>query len=246
MAERRMFAKKIVDSDAFLDMPLTTQALYFHLAMRADDDGFVNAPQRILRLVGCSQDDFRLLIGKKFLLGFESGVVVIKHWFIHNYIQKDRYTPTTYLDEKNELQLDGNKAYTGQKKPMDTRCIHDGYILETQDSIGKISIESSSTGAQACVREEEKKAVSDFIKATGISDAFFVEGIDYKLLAKKVLESAYLRKATFYWLVEKYDKVIKNAYKNYNKPNNVHFENERTYTREELASFETNVDELDI
>ena len=94
MAERRMFAKTIIDSDAFLDMPLSTQALYFHLSMRADDDGFINNPRKIQRMIGASGDDLKLLLAKSFLIPFDSGIVVIKHWRIHNYIQKDRYKGT--------------------------------------------------------------------------------------------------------------------------------------------------------
>ena len=94
MAERRMFAKTIIDSDAFLDMPQSTQLLYFHLAMRADDDGFINSPKTIMRIVGAKDDDLKVLFSKKFLIPFESGIVVIKHWRIHNYIQKDRYHET--------------------------------------------------------------------------------------------------------------------------------------------------------
>lgn len=112
MAERRMFAKTIIDSDAFLDMPLSAQALYFHLAMRADDDGFVNNPKKIQRIVGASDDDCRLLIMKRFILTFESRVIVIKHWRIHNYIQKDRYKETVYTREKSMLFLSKNNAYT--------------------------------------------------------------------------------------------------------------------------------------
>ena len=112
MAERRMFAKTIIDSDAFLDMPANTQLLYFHLSMRADDDGFINNPKKIQRMVGCSDDDIKLLIAKKFIIPFESGIVVIKHWKIHNYIAKDRYTETKYKDEKNMLMLDENNAYS--------------------------------------------------------------------------------------------------------------------------------------
>ena len=88
-----MFAKTIIDSDAFLDMPLSSQALYFHLAMRADDDGFINNPKKLQRMVGCGEDDLKLLMVKKFILVFESGVIVIKHWKIHNYIRSDRYKP---------------------------------------------------------------------------------------------------------------------------------------------------------
>ena len=105
MAERRMFTQKIIDSDAFLDMPLSAQALYFHLAMRADDDGFVNNPKKILRYIGAADDDLRLLLAKRFILSFDSGVIVIKHWRMHNLIKKDRYHPTDYQEELSELDV---------------------------------------------------------------------------------------------------------------------------------------------
>ena len=138
MAERRMFAKTIIDSDAFLDMPQSSQLLYFHLSMRADDEGFINNPKSIMRNVGCKDDDMKLLIAKKFIIPFESGIVVIKHWKIHNYIAKDRFTPTKYQEERSRLELDENKSYT--------QCIQPVYELDTQvrigkDSIGKDSIE---------------------------------------------------------------------------------------------------------
>lgn len=112
MAQKRMFTMKIVDSDAFLDMPLSTQCLYFHLNMRADDDGFVGNPKRIQRTIGATDDDLKLLIAKRFVLVFENGVIVIKHWRMHNTLQSDRYTPTAYVDEKNMLGMKQNKAYT--------------------------------------------------------------------------------------------------------------------------------------
>lgn len=145
MAERRMFAKTIVDSDAFLEMPLSTQALYFHLAMRADDDGFINNPKKIQRMVGASDDDCKLLLTKKFLLLFETGVIVIKHWKIHNYVQKDRYKETMYKEEKQQLKLNKNNAYT----LSDTPCIHNVYKMDTQvrlgkDRLGKDSIEGGN------------------------------------------------------------------------------------------------------
>ena len=112
MAEKRMFSKTIIDSDAFLDMPLSSQALYFHLSMRADDDGFVNNPKKIQRLTGCGDDDLKLLMAKKFLIPFESGIVVIKHWRIHNYIRGDRYKETNYIEEKSMLGIEKNKAYS--------------------------------------------------------------------------------------------------------------------------------------
>ena len=112
MAERRMFAKTIIDSDAFLDMPLSAQAMYFHLSMRADDEGFVNNPKKIQRMIGGSDDELKLLIAKNFIIPFESGVVVIKHWRIHNYIRSDRLVETKYKDEKSLLELKDNGAYT--------------------------------------------------------------------------------------------------------------------------------------
>ena len=121
MANKRMFTMKIVDSDSFLDMPLSTQCLYFHLNMRADDDGFVGNPKRICKLIGCNDDDLKLLLMKRFVLGFENGVIVIKHWRMHNTIQKDRYTPTTYCDELKQLGIKDNKSYT--LSPVETKCI---------------------------------------------------------------------------------------------------------------------------
>ena len=112
MADRRMFAKTIIDSDAFLDMPLSTQALYFHLSMRADDEGFVNSPKKIQRIIGASDDDMKVLIAKRFIIVFESGVIVIKHWKIHNYIRSDRIHHTVYQEEAAMLALKENKAYT--------------------------------------------------------------------------------------------------------------------------------------
>ena len=112
MADRRMFSKKIVQSDAFLDMPLSTQCLYFHLNMEADDDGFVNSPKRIQRVIGATEDDLKLLIAKRFVLTFESGVIVIKHWWMHNTLRKDRYKVTQYQDEYNTLTIKENGAYT--------------------------------------------------------------------------------------------------------------------------------------
>ena len=129
MAERRMFAKTIVTSDAFLDMPLSARCLYFTLGMFADDDGFVNNPKSIMRQVGACTDDLNLLLLKRFILSFDSGIIVIKHWRIHNYIQKDRYKETKYIEERSTLMLDDKGAYT--------ECIQDVYSLDTQDRKGE-------------------------------------------------------------------------------------------------------------
>lgn len=112
MAERRMFTQKITESDAFLELPLTSQCLYFHLCMNADDDGFVNNPKRLMRMLGNCDDDIKILLAKRFLLAFESGVIVIKHWRLHNLLRKDRYTETEYQDEKKKLFMKKNGIYT--------------------------------------------------------------------------------------------------------------------------------------
>lgn len=139
MAERRMFTKKITESDAFLDMPMSTQCLYFHLNMAADDDGFVNNPKKIVRSINASEDDFKLLIAKAFIIVFESGVIVIKHWKMHNYIQSDRYKPTDYVEEKALLGIKADKAYTldSQKAVygLDTECIQN--VSVGKDRLGK-------------------------------------------------------------------------------------------------------------
>ena len=140
MAERRMFAKTIVTSDAFLDMPATSRSLYMLLCILADDDGFVNAPRSIMRMSGATDDDFRLLIAKRFILTFESGVVVIKHWKIHNLIQKDRYKETKYLDEKATLALDENNAYTEANYEAYPECIQPVSNPEPQVRLGKGSL----------------------------------------------------------------------------------------------------------
>ena len=137
-----MFTKRITESDAFLDMPSSTQMLYFHFSMNADDDGFVNNPKKIQKMCGASDDDFKLLIAKSFIILFDSGIIVIKHWKMHNYIQADRYRPTDYVEEKSMLGIKSNKAYTLDVSKMDTECIQNGYI--GKDSIGKVSIDKNS------------------------------------------------------------------------------------------------------
>ena len=144
MAERRMFAKTIVLSDAFLDMPLSARCLYFTLGMFADDDGFVNSPKGIMRQAGCSEDDMKVLLAKKFLLAFESGVIVIKHWRINNYLQKDRYTPTKYGEEKATLTLDENMAYREAKALSEAMYTQD---VDTQDRLGKDRLGKSKSRA---------------------------------------------------------------------------------------------------
>ena len=148
MAERRMMSKKIIDTDNFLDMPQSTQCLYFHLLLRADDDGFIQSPKSIMRITGCKDDDLKLLIAKGFVIGFETGVIVIRHWRIHNYVQSDRYSKSE-LPEAKSVELK-NKVYEVVESPinpdntcMDTKCIQNGYNLDTQIRIDKIREEEN-------------------------------------------------------------------------------------------------------
>lgn len=139
MARRRMFNLDIIDTDLFIEMPQSSRLLYYELCMRADDDGFVSSPKKIQRVVGCSDDDFKVLITKKFIIPFETGVVVIRHWKIHNYIQKDRYKETLYNEEKRLLSQEENGAY----KLMDTSCIQNGDTGKDSIELVKDSIDNN-------------------------------------------------------------------------------------------------------
>lgn len=177
MAERRMFAKTIIDSDAFLDMPISTRLLYYDFGMRADDDGFVNSPKKIMRMIGSTDDDLKLLVAKKFIIPFESGVVVIKHWRINNYLRNDRYRSTTYLDEKARLKIDENGAYTGT-------CAQPGIppgiplVDAGKDRIGKDSIGTNNTVViKGRFTPPTTKEVSDYCieRKNGIDAEYFID-----------------------------------------------------------------------
>lgn len=140
MANRRMFSLNIVDTDAFLDMPQGSQLLYFHMAMRADDEGFIGNPKRIMRMMSSNDDDLKILIAKKFIIPFESGVCVVKHWLIHNTIRMDRFTATTYGKEKSKLILKENRAYKlGETGEIDS-WQPSGNHLATQVKLSKVNI----------------------------------------------------------------------------------------------------------
>lgn len=160
-----MFAKTIVTSDAFLDMPLSARCLYFTLGMFADDDGFVNNPKSIMRQVGASTDDLNLLLAKRFILAFDSGVIVIKHWRIHNYIRNDRYKETKYLDEKSTLMLDEKGAY----KEWDTVGIPlvskmDTQVSVVEDKLSKDSLITTTTTDEPPTLSEVYLYFKDFVE----------------------------------------------------------------------------------
>ena len=143
MAKRRMFSLDVVDTDTFLDLPVSSQSLYFHLGMRADDDGFVSSPKRITAMVNASNDDLKLLIAKGFVIPFDSGVCVIRDWKVNNYIQRDRYVPTLYYEEKKHLSCEKSGRYNYS----DAVCIQDVSTLDTQYRGGKSSVDEGDKAA---------------------------------------------------------------------------------------------------
>lgn len=168
MAERRMFAKTIIDSDPFLDMPLSAQALYFHLSMRADDDGFVGNPKKIKRTIGATDEDFNLLVSSRYLLVFDSGVIAIRHWRLHNYIQSDRYKETIYLTEKSALSLDIQKAYELRENEDNSQCEND--CIQTVSKVyPQVSIElgKDSIGKSKDRLEREQESIGELRKGCG-------------------------------------------------------------------------------
>ena len=176
MAIRRMLSKKIIDTDAFMDMPLSSQALYMHLVLNADDDGFVGSPKKVMRSIGCMNDDIKILLGKRFILDFESGVIVIKHWKIHNLIRTDRYTKTTYQKELQQLNENTNKSYT-LTKPLNTNVIPNDNQMDTQVRLGKVSIGKLSK--EHSVVKTTVKSTKRFSKPTikDINDYCIEKGI---------------------------------------------------------------------
>ena len=159
MAERRMFAKTIVLSDDFLDMPLSARCLYFTLGMLADDDGFVNSPKSIMRQCGASKDDMRILISKRFVILFESGIIVIKHWRINNYLRSDRYSETKYLEEKTHLSLNENGSYhlESQDSGIPGGIPNNGIPSIDKDSIDKNNIYNGDSDDDFPCDSDDKK-----------------------------------------------------------------------------------------
>lgn len=158
-----MFSLKIVDTDAFLDMPQSSQLLYYSLSMRADDDGFVSNPKKIMRMIGSSEDDYKVLTAKKFIIQFESGVCVIKHWLIHNLLRGDRYTETQYIKEKKQLIIDpNNKKYS--LKSNDLNVIPNGNQMAPQVRLGKVRLDKGNNTIAKDKPSQYSKEVSEIIK----------------------------------------------------------------------------------
>ena len=252
MAERRMFAKSIVTSDLFLDMPMSARCLYFTFGMFADDDGFINSPKSIMRQIGASVDDFNILLAKKYIYSFESGVIVIKHWKVNNYLQKDRYRQTACVAELNTLEVGENGTYSMKTE----RCIQDVYIPYTQDRIGKDNISHES---HACAHEGKadqkgctfgkKEFLEKYPKLkddlpTGLEDP----EADWQGLSDAFKQSEWLRGVdSLVWVLQNSGKILSGKYKTFKSADSKtsHFENERQYGKDELNSLLTNIDDVD-
>lgn len=146
MAERRMISNEVVDGDDFTEMPTSAQSLYFHLILKADDDGFVNNSRSIQRSVGCTTDDLKLLIAKSFLLTFESNVICIRHWHVHNCIRKDRYRPTVYQEELSYLSINSVGVYEFNasapgNNPLTTNCQPNDSEMTAQGRLDKYRLD---------------------------------------------------------------------------------------------------------
>lgn len=182
MAERRMFTEKIVESDAFLEMPFSARCLYYDLNMNADDDGFLNSPNKIIRMCGASQDDLQLLIEKRYILDFGGGVIVIKHWGMHNSIRKDRKKDTQYKDQLALLEIKDDGSYTERKssgnnltticQPSDNQVTTIGCHRLGKDRLGEDRKGKERLGEDngtATPAPPSLSQISDYVKNNGLS-----------------------------------------------------------------------------
>lgn len=226
MAQKRMFNNSVVGSDSFLEMPDSSQNLYFHLSMRADDDGFVDNWKSIMRMTGKKEDDLKILISKSFILPFESGILVIKHWKLNNYIQKDRYKETIHTSEKALLTTDENNVYR-----LDTNCIH---------SIEKNSIEENSCNKQNAEIIKCYEENIGLITPATAEILFGYDDIDYQMIIEAIKIASinnkrncrYIQGILNSWINKGY-KVVADIQKEQEEKENVKGNEEHQETKEE-------------
>ena len=166
MAEKRMFSSNVIDSDAFLDMSPTARLLYYDMGMRADDDGFIDSPKKIMRIIGASDSDLKELIDNGFVLRFDSGVIVIRHWYVNNRVRRDTYHETIYTEEKSRLFMEKNNVYQLRNDSvtdtLQTRDEIGSQIRGGEDRIDKDRLGKDRLGEGcACVREESSEMQAD-------------------------------------------------------------------------------------
>lgn len=248
MAEKRMYSKKITDSDAFIEMASSAQALYFHLNQGADDDGFNNQIQNAIFKAHASIDDLKVLLAKNFIIRFESGVVVIKHWWIHNTLRKDRYTPTNFQEELKLLGIKDNKSYTlstEENGRLPNGCQTVAKRLP-QSSVDKIREEENIK--EKSVEKKGTTTLNDFLSEYNISMDNYSERInemDFDALKKAYSESKWLQTniISLSKICKEYERIVGGYYRDYTKPNA--FENSHHYSKEQLNSLVDNIDDID-
>lgn len=228
-----MFSKTITESDAFLDLPLSTQALYFHLCMYADDDGFLSGYRKIMRMVGASQNEYDLLVGKRFIIQFDDGIVLIKHWLMHNYLRKDRYTPSVYTTEKSMVFIKANKAYTldenqgvpaleNSKKPV-------GIPSGAPDGIPLVDVDKSS------IDKSSKEYYENHIEALEMNADYDFKLVRSKYKGTKTLANAkkklpkLINTYTVYQMCRTVDRYNKFVIEKRKTQPNLHYLNESTF-----------------
>lgn len=205
MAQKRMFSLQVTDTDRFLDMSASAQALYFHLGMHGDDDGFVSSPRKIARIAGCNDDDLRLLAAKGYIIPFESGVVVITDWNINNTLKNDRYHPTIYAEEKSMLTTDhAGRLMLGNSQ--ETTWNHDGTILEPERNLTELNLTKLNKGDKAAIlsiRQEQEQisrrihAAASAMTAVTMGITEWDDGVVYQMLEKVTVLAGNRIKATF-------------------------------------------------
>lgn len=243
MARKRMFDLEIIDTDLFLEMPQSTQNLYFHLGMRADDDGFVSNPKKITKTIGANEDDLKVLFTKNFIIPFESGVIVIRHWKLNNYLRKDRYIETIYKEEKKMLTEDENGVYalvTEVGIPNVNQMSTNGIPSIVKNSIDKNSIDNISASDKSSASKHKYGEYKHVLLTDEELEKLKNEYSNYEDLIKYLDEYIEMKgyKAKSHYLAIK--KWVVDAVKERKIKDNKNF-TQREYKKEDLNKFYSNM-----
>lgn len=203
MAQKRMLSMNIIDTDMFIQMPISARLLYYDFCMRADDDGFIDSPTKIMKMIGCTEDDLKILIAKNYLIPFKNKVCVIRHWLIHNTIRKDRYNPTIHLEERNQL-LVNNKIYDFQGENVSGNHL----ATKWQPSIDKNSYNNSNNILEQPTENIFEIIEKEFGRLLSPLEVEMIQSWDYPI---EILKLAVQQASTSGQFVIKYiDKILYN------------------------------------
>lgn len=203
MAQKRMLSMNIIDTDMFIQMPISARLLYYDFCMRADDDGFIDSPAKIMKMIGCTEDDLKILIAKNYLIPFKNKVCVIRHWLIHNTIRKDRYNPTIHLEERNQLSVN-NKIYNFQGENVSGNQM----ATKWQPSIDKNSYNNSNNILEQPTENIFEIIEKEFGRLLSPLEIEMIQSWDYPI---EILKLAVQQASTSGQFVIKYiDKILYN------------------------------------